>query len=431
VNFSEPVDRVSAEAAFNLTDGTTTWDASDGTLTWSPNATSFDFTPAPPLAVATTYTVRLDANLTDLVGNPMGSDEVWSFTTIWPPSVVLTSPAGGEDWTGGSAHLIAYATSDPDNATLDVTFEFSSDDGATWSPGWSIFDQPTGSHSYPWVVPSVDITRARVRVCVSDRVNPAVCATSGSFTIDSTPPTVASTDPPNGATNVPLGHVVIITFSEFLGLTATPPGVTFSPWVLALGYWSGMVGTFTHDPFAPCTRYTITVAAAGVNDTSDPGNPMPADYSWSFTTSCPPRIVHTPPAAVYVGDTIAVTATVTDSDSAVQDVRLVYTPVGGTEQNVSMTLSGGSYTYTIPAQSSPGTVRYRIYAVDAEGNWNLTEEYTVSVQGLPPAPGLDVGLIAAIVAILAVAIIIAALVLWRRRKKREAPPPSSPPSTPL
>ena len=131
---------------------------------------------------------------------------------------------------------------------------------------------------------------------------------------------------------------------------------------------------------------------------------------------------------MYVGDAITVSATVTDLDSAVQEVRLVYTPVGGTEQNVSMTLSGSVYTYTIPAQSSPGTVRYRIYAVDSSGNENLTREYTVTVRERPSTPGPDVGLIAVVVVILAVVLVAAALVLWRRRKRQgTSPPPSRPP----
>ena len=85
-----------------------------------------------------------------------------------------------------------------------------------------------------------------------------------------------------------------------------------------------------------------------------------------------------------------------------------------------MTLASGStYSYTIPAQSAAGTVRYRIYATDPSGNWRLTQEYTVTVSERPQ-PGPDLVLIAVIVAILVAVVVAVALVLWRRKKKAEA-----------
>ncbi len=92
-----------------------------------------------------------------------------------------------------------------------------------------------------------------------------------------------------------------------------------------------------------------------------------------------------------------------------------------------MTLSGGSYTYTIPAQSDPGTVRYRIYAVDPLGNARLTQEYAVSVRERPSAPGFDVGLVAGIVIVLVVVTLAAVLFALRRRRKGRETPPASPP----
>ncbi len=385
-----------------------------------------------PFAACTRYTatVGAGAGLKDLSdpGNPLAADVSWSFTTACAPTVTLTSPAGGEDWTGGSTHSIAYTTADPDNATVDVVIEVSLDNGTTWSSGPSFPGQATGSHSDPWTVPSVDTAGAMVRACASDRVFPRVCDASGSFTIDSTRPTVVSTDPVDAATGVPVGKRVAITFSEPMNTAATIANVTFAPAVTGLAYtWSGTdrVLSITHSDFEACTEYTVTVGT-GATDKSLPGNGLAADYSWSFTTACPPTdttppvIVHTPPASAYVGDAIAINATVTDPDSAVQEVRLVYTPVGGTEQNVSMALASGStYAYAIPAQSAAGTVRYRIYATDPAGNWRLTREYTVTVSERPN-PGPDLVLIAVIVAILVAVIVAVALVLWRRKKKAEA-----------
>src|SRR4029077_5422799 len=39
-------------------------------------------TPTAPLANGTTYTVTVKGTVTDTVGNPMGTDYFWSFTTV-------------------------------------------------------------------------------------------------------------------------------------------------------------------------------------------------------------------------------------------------------------------------------------------------------------------------------------------------------------
>ncbi len=566
----------------------------------------------------------------DAAGNPAsatGSFEIVAANL--PPTVSLLRPVGGEDWSGGSARPILYDTADPDDPALDVTIDASLDSGATWDRVVLLPGEPTGLHLYTWTLPVADTTSAHVRVCASDLVNPPVCNESADFTIDSTPPAIASTDPADGETNVPLGKPVTITFSEPMDPAATVPAIVFSPAIVAPAYsWFGNGLTITHAPFLPCTRYTVTVGT-GVKDASDPGNTLPAPYSWSFTTVCAPAVaisnpaggevwaggsphgvvftvtsadasvtvwlnlstdggaswsplrppstepagspvttpvtmpaatdttsamirltaqdsngldgaatsppftidsspptiagvaadppsqvgsgsvalsatvtdninvasvsvnvtqpdgthvnrtmvrgagnayldtttwsqvgVHTfvvwasdtagnwasapgsfkiaadttaptitrsAPDAVYVGDTITINATVTDPDSAVQEVRLVYTSVGGTEQNVSMPLSGGLYTYTIPAQSGPGTVRYRIYAVDPSGNARLTQEYVVEVRERPSAPGFDVGLVAGIVILLVVVTLVAVMLVLRRRRRRRETPPASPP----
>lgn len=85
VRFSEPVDRSSAEAAFSLTDGVLTWDAGDGSFFWTSDNAAFVFIPDAGIARDTAYEVRLAGTLTDVAGNPMGSDVRWSFRFPSPP----------------------------------------------------------------------------------------------------------------------------------------------------------------------------------------------------------------------------------------------------------------------------------------------------------------------------------------------------------
>jgi hypothetical protein len=91
-----------------------------------------------------------------------------------------------------------------------------------------------------------------------------------------------------------------------------------------------------------------------------------ASASGSFTIAAPdtapPRIAHSPPAGlIYTDTTISIVATVTD-DRRVQAVHLDYVDVSGVRHNETMTLQGGpygdAYGFTLPAQPSPGTVRF-------------------------------------------------------------------------
>jgi len=207
------------------------------------------------------------------------------------PSVTVTSPNGGEDWTGGSSHEVTWTMDDPDDPALDVSLELSIDGGATYPyPLWS-GTLPIGPQSSSWTLPRLDTTTARVRVRVVDpRGTGAFDVSDTDFTIDSTPPAIASVSPSDGAVNVSLRAFIAVTFNETMNPAAfPPPGVTLAPLVSGIApTWSpdGRTLTVSHDPFAPCTTYTATVA--GGADISLPGNSMASPHAWSFATACPP-----------------------------------------------------------------------------------------------------------------------------------------------
>ena len=111
-------------------------------------------------------------------------------------------------------------------------------------------------------------------------------------------PTVASTDPGNGAVNVATIKKISATFSEAMapatinettfllkqGTTAVPGTVSYA----------GNTATFTPAiPLAANTVYTGTITTG----TKDPaGNAMIADHVWSFNTGSIPTVVSTDPA---------------------------------------------------------------------------------------------------------------------------------------
>jgi len=113
-------------------------------------------------------------------------------------------------------------------------------------------------------------------------------AQSHSFTFatgviaDTTPPTIIATAPVNGATNVPLNSTISATFSEDMDPTGLSGSTTAG--ISASRTYDSSTHTSTLTPsakLAPNTVYTILVPGT-VKDLA--GNPMGADYVWTFTT---------------------------------------------------------------------------------------------------------------------------------------------------
>ncbi|MDP9037712.1 MAG: Ig-like domain-containing protein [Acidobacteriota bacterium] len=110
-------------------------------------------------------------------------------------------------------------------------------------------------------------------------------------------PTVVSTVPANAATGVPASQVVSATFSTAMN-PGSINGTTFK--VSSAGgavagtvTYSGTVATFTPTaPLAYNTLYTGTITTGAVDVA---GDPLAANYVWSFTTAIRPAVVSTVP----------------------------------------------------------------------------------------------------------------------------------------
>ena len=110
---------------------------------------------------------------------------------------------------------------------------------------------------------------------------------------DTTPPTVNSTQPVNGAVNVATTAAVTVTFSEAMN-AATVNGSTFNlataggTAVPATVSYNGSTRTATLTPTAALGnsvtyRAVVKGGSGGVADLA--GNPLATDFSWSFTTA--------------------------------------------------------------------------------------------------------------------------------------------------
>lgn len=132
------------------------------------------------LASATTYWYRVTA--TDAAGNESAVSNTASATTgSLTRTLAVTSPNGGESWSGSSSHAITWTSSGVSNVKLEYTLN----NGTSWTVIASSVAASTGS--YTWTVPNSASTQARVRV--TDAVNGSPTDTSNAvFTITTASP---------------------------------------------------------------------------------------------------------------------------------------------------------------------------------------------------------------------------------------------------
>ena len=271
------------------------------------------------------------------------------------PTVLLSSPVGGEDWTGGTAHAILWSVSNSGTPVVEYWINVSSNDGASWTLFRNGTMAPTTTTQIAtWVAPILNSTLMRFQLCGSDFVSVS-CTTSGRFTVDSTHP-VAMPSPTNGRTGVNVRATASVNFSE--AMQPSPPplnAVVFVPAVsvTALTWASPVSLAVTHADFAYATNYTWYVDCTFL-DASSPGNPLSVCGSpmWLFTTA--PRL---PPKVALLS------------------------PVGGTD---GTDWTGGSLHYIAWSVSDPDTpvVLYWInVSADNGGNWSVLQQGNVTADG--------------------------------------------------
>jgi len=96
-----------------------------------------------------------------------------------------------------------------------------------------------------------------------------------------------------------------------------------------------------------------------------------------------PTIEHEPITTTTVSDPVEITALVID-DFELATVSLNYTDINGTDHIVPMILGATLHSGSIPAQGYFGMMNYSIEAWDADGNFNTTPQYQLSVEDMTP-----------------------------------------------
>jgi len=327
--FSEAINELT------ITTGSFTLDGVSGSVSYDSGTYTATFTPTGDLAYSTTYTATLSTAITDAAGNPLASAYSWSFTTASAPpeevAVSIDAPdeaAADSDFT---ANVNISEVVDFDACNYNVSFDASVlrldnvtsgligaepipvDIANEISSGtWTIVENVPGMAG---VSGSGYLAVLHFHVIGSDGDSSTITLSNGMLSnilaeeipatwtgdsvnvvaVDTTPPTVVSTSPAADATGVAINAAVSATFNEAMNAaTITTGSFTLDGISGSVSYDSGTY-TATFTPSANLsynTTYTATLSTA-ITDTS--GNPLAAEYPWSFTTASAPSPPSPPP----------------------------------------------------------------------------------------------------------------------------------------
>ena len=253
----------------------------------------------------TTYTIRVRS--TDVAGNAaIASALTFRYDTTLPSSSYTFPASGGSyntaGWNAGCA-TVGFCGSDSDSGSgvqkVEVSLRQGSGNywnGTSFASATEVFLAATltgSTWSFPFGTASFPADGSyTARLRATDRAGNVQSPVSRTFTYDTTPPAVTTVTPANGATGVSLSANATITFNEPMA------GSSFNTTTFVLRDPNGNVVTAnisynngqrraTLSPpqtLQGLTTYTATVLGGPGGVTDAAGNPLPANYTWSFTT---------------------------------------------------------------------------------------------------------------------------------------------------
>ena len=270
-----------------------------GQVTYASATDIATFTPSASLAPNTKFNATITTAATDTYGNTMEANFEWTFTTstscIVAPAVTLISPANGT--CPELAVVSAEFSQAMNHATINSsTFTLTGPAGASVAGAVSYAAATQTATFTPTVslAPSTTFTATIATGAANTLGNSLAAEKAWTFTTSTscatTPPTVLLVTPPDSVTPIcPNTAVVTAAFSKAMN----PATITSSTFTLKAGVTSvpgtvtyvAATDTATFTPtvsLAPSTTFTATITT-GVADAY--GNPLAANYVWTFTTS--------------------------------------------------------------------------------------------------------------------------------------------------
>ncbi len=355
------------------------YDATTLTATLTPNA---------PLAIFTTYTAAVTTGVVGATGSAIANVNSWSFTTAQGPvpTVTAVTPTSGTNGVDIASTVTATFSEAMDPLTVtgstftltaggaSVTGTVAPDPNDTTG---TVFDfTPSAPLAYNTTYTALITTGVQAASQVPEV--PLAANYTWSFTTAPPPPaTVSAVTPASGSTGIAItGTTVTATFGA--AMTAS----TINPSTFSLSGPSGAVAgavvytaatfTATFTPSASFTNGATYTATIGTGATSSLGGPLPAPYTWSFTTvsSTVPTVTSVTPAsgATNVNAANAVTATFSVPMNAATLTTSTFTLTPAATGTVTYNTGTQTATFTPSAALAPSTSYTATITTGAQGS---------------------------------------------------------------
>jgi methionine-rich copper-binding protein CopC len=289
--FSEEMDSSTITSfTMSLQQGTT---PVTGTVSYAAGIATF--TLSSDLAPDTVYTATVSTGAKDLAGNALASNFVWTFTTgatadSTPPTVTSTNPTSNASGVAINTAIAATFSEAMSPSSLTAA-TFTLQQGTTAVQGSVSYSGTTATFAPAANLTASTVYTASISTGATDLAgNPLAANVVWTFTTgaaaDSTPPTVTSTNPANNASGVAINAGIAGTFSEAM----SPSSLTTTTFTLQQGTtavqgsvsYNGTTATFA--PTGNLTASTIYTATISTGAKDLAGNPLAANFIWSFTT---------------------------------------------------------------------------------------------------------------------------------------------------
>ena len=287
VDFSEPVEHSSGEAAFAIDP------AVDGAFSWS--ASSLTFTPTARLPLRTEFEVSIGPGVRDRAGNErVGEPERFTFTTVGNPTVVESEPRDGAGDVALDAPIALDFSTLMDTASVEGAIELApaTDVALRWSRERLTVEPVDGWD--PNRLYSLTIgegARDQAGTPLEGRFRLSFRTVAAGLTLEEIVPA-------DGVAGISVNSPIALVFDQPLDpesvqddLLTIAPAVAGSLDVIAAPGAAGIPDRATRilrfqpsGPLDPTTTYQVTL---GPGLLGADGTGMPAGMSWTFTTGAP------------------------------------------------------------------------------------------------------------------------------------------------
>lgn len=340
-------------------------------------------TPISDLPAGASCTARLTSAVRDTAGNTLVAPFTWTFTTgaaadATAPTVTSMTPADGATAVAVNTLVLAGFSEAMDPLTLTPdTFSLACPVGTPITATVAYAVNGNAATLTPASnLPAGQLCRATISAGARDVAgNALLVPATWTFTTgaapDSTPPTLTSSNPADGAVGVCINKTINALFSEAMD----PLTINTATFTVAVNAGSAVIGVVAYDALTriasfnpaadligtPSTSYIVTLVggASGVKDLQ--GNALAADRVTSFTTSAStcttaPSLGAAAPFGAYSG------ATVTNDGLA----SVINGDIGVNAASTSITglRDSGGNVYTITPDNN-GLVNGLVYSLTA------------------------------------------------------------------